>query len=298
MSPKVALAGASGNLGPAVLNALLDAGFQVTVLTRAGKDSKFDSRAHVAPVDFTSLESLTSALAGNDVVVNTLGSGAIPLDTHTRLIDAAVAAGIQRFIPSEFGSDTTNPNVAKLPVYGDKVAVQKYLQQKSESSGGKFSFTLLITGAFFDWGLMTTFLLNLKGPEAEVYDSGDQKFSTTTLAGVGKGVAGVIQNLDATKNKTVFIREAEVSQNQLLKIANKHLAIKSVKTEDLEKNAYAELSKPSPNPMVFAVSFIRRAIFGDGYGGLFPEENVYNKLLGVKELSDEEIEDVVSRYSN
>ncbi len=33
------------------------------------------------------------------------------------VINAAIAAGIKRFIPSDFGSDTTNPKACALPVY-------------------------------------------------------------------------------------------------------------------------------------------------------------------------------------
>ncbi|OJJ71731.1 hypothetical protein ASPBRDRAFT_43124 [Aspergillus brasiliensis CBS 101740] len=297
MSPKVAIAGATGNLGPAVLKELLAAGFDVTVLTRSSKDrsSTFEG-AQVAEVDYSSLDSLTKALEGQDVVVNTLG--AIPRDIHLRLIDAAIAAGVQRFIPSEFGSDTTNPHAAKLPVYADKVAVQEYLRTKSAESGGKFSYTLLVNGPFLDWGLMVNFLLDLTGPETVLYDGGDRKFSATTLSGVGKGVSGIIKNLDATKNRTVYIREAEVSQQQLLKLSGKQPATKSVSTSDLEKEAFAELSKPNPNPGVFVYNFLRRAIFGDGYGSLFPSEKLSNDLLGVKELSEEDIKGIVSKYYN
>lgn len=45
---------------------------------------------------------------------------------------------------------------------------------------------------------MVKFLLNVAGPDVEIYDGGDRMFSTTTLSGVGKGVCGIINNLDAT----------------------------------------------------------------------------------------------------
>ncbi|KAE8391164.1 NmrA-like family protein [Aspergillus alliaceus] len=297
MSPRVAIAGASGNLGPAVLTALLKASFEVTVLTRAGSDDNSNfGQARVVAVDYNSLESLTSALDGQEVVVSTLG--AIPRDIHLRLVDAAVAAQVQRFIPSEFGSDTTNENAAKLPVYQDKIAVQKYLQEKSRESGGKFSYTLQINGPFLDWGLMVKFLLNWEGPEAELYDGGDRKFSTTTLSGVAKGICGIINNLEATKNRTVYIREADVSQNQLLKISGKQLATKSISTVELEKHGFAELSKPNPDPAVFVFNFLRRAIFGEGFGSLFPVESLSNDLLGVEHLREEELKDIVTKCTN
>ncbi|GIK04519.1 hypothetical protein Aspvir_008602 [Aspergillus viridinutans] len=295
MSLKVAIAGATGNLGPAVLNALLSAGFEVTVLTRAESDRSNNhfGQARVVPVDYSSLDSLTAALKGQDVVVNTLGT--IPRDVHIRLIDAAVAAQVQRFIPSEFGSDTTNTTVAKLPVYQDKVAIQKYLQEKAAESGGTFSYTLLINGPFLDWGLTVEFLLSWRAPEVELYDGGERKFSATTLAGVAKGIVGIINNLEATRDRTVYIRETDVSQKDLLKLSGKQLPTKSISTAELEKEAYAELAKSNPNPGVFVFNFIRRAIFGEGCGSLFPVERLSNDLLGVKVLTEEELQEIVSR---
>ncbi|KAK9562891.1 hypothetical protein V6Z88_004404 [Aspergillus fumigatus] len=107
-----------------------------------------------------------------------------------------------------------------------------------------------------------------------------------------------INNLDATKNRTVYIREAEVSQNQLLRLSGKQLATKPISTVDLEKNGFAELSKPNPNPQVFVFNFLRRTIFGEGFGSLFPTEKLSNDLLGVRTFSDGDIKDVVSKYCN
>ncbi|KAJ6139044.1 hypothetical protein N7471_005530 [Penicillium samsonianum] len=289
-SIKVALAGASGNLGPAVLKELLTAGFDVTVLTRQGNDKTFDSRAHVAQVDYESIDSLKAALSGQDAVVSTLNVGAVPKSTHLRLIDAAVATGVKRFIPSEYGCDTSNPLVSKLPVFGDKISVQEHLKNVAQRSG--LSYSLLITGPFLDWGLEKGFVLNLAGP-ATLYDGGDRRFSSTTLSGVGKGVVGIINNLEATENSTIYIDEARVTQNELLELSGKSLETKIVQTSDLEQEAFAELAKPAPNPAIFAPKFILRTIFGEGFNSLFDSEKVSNDLFGLKTLSKEELRGLI-----
>ncbi|KAJ6188315.1 hypothetical protein N7519_003223 [Penicillium mononematosum] len=289
-SIKVALAGASGNLGPAILKELLAAGFDVTVLTRRGSDNTFDSRVHVAQVDYESLDSLKAALSGQDAVVNTLNVGAIPKSTHLRLIDAAVATGVKRFIPSEFGLDTTNPLVSKSPAFGDKVSIREYLENAAQQSS--FSYSLLFNGAFLDWGLANGFLLNLAGP-ATLFDGGDRRFSATTLSGIGKGVVGIINNLEATKNSPVYINEARVTQNELLELFGKSLETKIVQTTDMEQEAFAELVKPAPNPAIFVPKFILRAIFGEGFGSLFDSEKVSNDLFGLKTLSKEELRGLI-----
>ena len=75
-----------------MLTALLNLGFNVTVLTRTSK--QFPTAARVEVVDFTSVESLSTALAGQDAVIDTTFSPEV--ETPLRLIDAAVEAGVYR----------------------------------------------------------------------------------------------------------------------------------------------------------------------------------------------------------
>lgn len=273
-----------------MLKQLLDAGFDVTILTRQGSDKTFDSRAHVAQVDYESLDSLKAALSGQDAVVSTLNVGAVPLSTHLRLIDAAAATGVKRFIPSEYGCDTKNPLTARLPAFGDKIGVHEHLKNVAQQSG--LSYSVLITGPFLDWGLEHGFILNLAGPAA-LYDGGDRRISTTTLAGIGKGIVGILNNLEATKNSTLYINEARVTQKELLELSGKSIETNVVKTTDLEQDAFAELAKPAPNPEIFVLKFILRAIFGEGFGTLFDSEKLSNDLLGVKTLSKEELRGLI-----
>ena len=61
--PKLATQ-AMGNLGSAILNQLLNAGFKVTVLTRQSSAHSFPSSVTAIPVDYDSLKLLTNALKG------------------------------------------------------------------------------------------------------------------------------------------------------------------------------------------------------------------------------------------
>lgn len=192
---------------------------------------------------------------------------------------------------TEYGSDTTHPNTAKLPVFGDKIAVQEHLKNVSQQSG--LTYSLLVNGPLLDWGLNTGFLLDLSGPVVTLYDGGDRKFSATTLSGVGKAVVGIINNLSATENTVVFVSEATVSQKDLLDLSTKTPEIKSLPTSELEQEAFAELAKPKPNHLVFVLGFLRRAIFGQGFGSLFDSQKLSNDLFGLKPLSEEELRKLV-----
>ena len=290
---KVALVGATGSLGAVVLETLHGSGkFWVTALSRSGSKAKstLPSQIKVVEVDYDSHESLLNALRGQDAVVATLGSTAIT--QQHGLIKAALAAGIKRFIPSEFGSDSLNPQARRLPVYARKIKIQEELEKVCTSESG-MSYTLVFNSAFLDWGLDHAFIIDLKNKQAELRDGGDRPFSVTTLASVADAVVGVLEHPEETKNKAVRIHNAVVTQNQLIGMAEKNgsgkFQVKNVRTQDELAWGYEELKKGTDaNTMAAMMKFLKSAIWGEGYGGEFME--VDNKLLGVKEFTNEEVE--------
>jgi uncharacterized protein YbjT (DUF2867 family) len=109
----VALAGATGDLGGRVLSALARRGVEVRALVRgdlpaAAQDAVRARGGTPIPVDFADTAALTGALAGAECVVSVLnGLEPVILDLQSRLLDAAAAAGVPRFIPSDFSLDFT-----------------------------------------------------------------------------------------------------------------------------------------------------------------------------------------------
>ncbi|KAL2122407.1 hypothetical protein VTJ04DRAFT_2862 [Mycothermus thermophilus] len=303
---KIALAGATGNLGPSILQALLSASFQVTVLTRASNDrnpttttSSLPPTFRVIPVDYSSLPSLVSALRGQDAVVSALSSSA--LVSQLLLIKAAAQAGVRRFIPSEFGSNTLHPRTAAFPAYRDKVAVQEALKQEAAREGGKgMTWTAIINGPFLDWGIEVGFVLDVKRRRAVLYDGGERVFSTTTLPTIGRAVVGVLRNLEQTENLAVFVHDTAVTLKGLYEMGRKATPGEEWTDEvvSLEKDledAWTEVRKEKPDPGKFVMKFIHAAIWGEDYGAYF--EKTDNGLLGIKELSEEELQAIVSRYA-
>jgi uncharacterized protein YbjT (DUF2867 family) len=126
------------------------------VLSRESSKATFPSSVKVLNADYSSLESLTQALKGQDAVVSAVGPEG--LLAQALIFDAAVAAGVKRFIPSEYGCDTSNEKTSQLPVFGYKVATAKHLQAKV-AEGAATTYTLLYSGPFLDWGLKMGFLL-------------------------------------------------------------------------------------------------------------------------------------------
>ena len=88
MTDTIAVAGASGNLGTRIVNALRARGATVVPLSRTSD--------------------LARALPGVSCVVSAMqGLHDTIVEAQRRLLDAALAAGVARFIPSDFSTDYT-----------------------------------------------------------------------------------------------------------------------------------------------------------------------------------------------
>ncbi|TVY35112.1 Bifunctional pinoresinol-lariciresinol reductase [Lachnellula occidentalis] len=286
----VAIVGASGAIGEPIMKALVESGkFNVTVVKRPSSKASFPASVKVVSADTTSVESVTAAFEGQDAVVSTVGTEG--LQGQQVLIDAAIAAGVKRFLPSEFGTDIANPKVGALPVFGYKIATQKYLQEALAAKPG-MTYTYVSNGAFLDWGLKNGFLLDTKDGKPTIYDGGKTVFSATTLASVGQAVVGVLSHYEETKNRCVYVRDIDISQKRLLEIAQKVAPEKkwepvNVNTVDIEKSSNEGLARGEFTIPVM-VGFIFRAIFGEGYGNKFEKDD--NALLGITGKTEADVE--------
>ena len=290
---KVVLAGASGLLGKPMLSALLDAHFEVTALTREDSSATFPSGVRVVPVDYDSVTSLTEALRGQDALISVVGSKAI--SNQTKQVDAAIAAGVARVIPSEFGCDISLEKVAALPMFDEKVAIEKYCEEKCRGTGTTYTF--VYTNAFLDWALDFGFLLDLKKQKIDLFDGGDIRISATPLEFIARGTASILKHPEETANRSVRMQGVVTTQQQLLEIAQKFTGangweINQVSSAEVEKKAFETLEKEPANFMSWALGMITRAHFGEGFSRNFTDRND-NELLGLEELSMEEVEGYV-----
>ncbi|KAG9256562.1 uncharacterized protein F5Z01DRAFT_477553 [Emericellopsis atlantica] len=291
----VALTGASGSLGVVVFKRLAAASdLNLKILRRHGSKSTFPANVQVVDVDFDSVESLTAALAGQDALVSTISSEHIAAQKN--LVDAALSAGVKRFIPSDFGSDMANEHNQRLPVFQPKAEIRSSLIEKAKST--ETTYTFVYNGAFLDWGIERSFLINPSGDKTRVVEGGDIPFSTTTLASVADAVYGVLKHPEETKNRAVYIEDAKVTQNQLLRLAKQAAPSKSwdvehVTLDEITGAADKRLAQGLLDFHTF-VPYIYRAIFGAENHGSFERND--NELLGLKGKTDEEVAEVVKQY--
>lgn len=146
----VVLAGATGDLGGRIAAAFGRRGTRVRALVRQGTpDAKLSAvRATGAipvDVDFSDPVKLASACARAVCVVSALnGLEAAILDLQGRLLDAAVAAGVPRFMPSDFSLDFTRTR----PGDNRNMDLRRAFQARIDAA--PIRATSVLNGAFAD----------------------------------------------------------------------------------------------------------------------------------------------------
>jgi len=284
---KVTLVGANGKLGPSILHSLLSAGtFTVTVLSRVSSKSTYPPSVHVACVsDDLPDDELVQVLRGQDaIVVVFAGSNS---DLQIRLADAAARAGVQRFIPADFGScDSSSARALELvPLYRAKQKVRQHLEQLasgSSQSSSRLSWTSLVCGHFFDYGLKSGLLqFDIEARKARILDGGEIKWSATTIETIATAVVRVLQKEDETKNRMLYIQSFCVTQNEVLKslerVTGQSWQIENVDSDEYIREAKVRLDQRDPKARVDLVSAL--GLVDANWEG---KDDVANSLLGLK----------------
>ncbi|MDO7854231.1 NmrA family NAD(P)-binding protein [Hymenobacter convexus] len=176
----IVLAGATGDLGLRIARHLVQRGATVRALVRAGNTSPAvaalrEAGAAVVEVDFNSVTALTRACTGATCVVSALsGLRELIVDAQKRLLDAAVAAEVPRFIPSDYCIDYT-----KLPVGSNRnLDLRREFNQRLDQA--PIAATSILNGMFTDL-LTGQAPVILFGPKRVVYwGSADQPLDFTT----------------------------------------------------------------------------------------------------------------------
>ncbi|RDW72069.1 hypothetical protein BP5796_08103 [Coleophoma crateriformis] len=283
---KVMVIGASGSTGVPIVHALLASGFTVSVLARESSTATYPAQVQAFKTDY-SPASLERALQGQDAVVSTLTTTSAAMQTS--IIDAAIAAGVQRFIPSEFGIDTATPGISDtVPALAAKVATARYLQSK-EATG--LEWTGLAAGELFDWAFrFGAFGWDLQHRKVTVFDGGEQEVEATTLAQLSRAVAAILaeEQRGATKNRYVYVNSFTVTQKEVLEIIETlmpdvDIEVTEVKTDELGKAGVEKLaSGDAQAAQMGGFEVITAAVYGFGGANNYSKNRgLWNQKLGL-----------------
>ena len=217
MKNAIVVIGATGNLGGRIVTALLSKGAEVVAIVRPGSDSAkvaelTDKGVTVIRSEMTDAQELAPALAGADMVISAVqGLRDVIVDTQTVLLDAAVAAGVPRFIPSDFASDFTKLTPGENRNFDLRREFQAYLDK------APIQATSILNGAFAEILTYGTPLLDVKNKQVGYWEDADWRIDFTTMDDTAAFTAAAA--LDPTTPR--FLRPAsfQISPTELAAVA-------------------------------------------------------------------------------
>ncbi len=209
--------GATGNLGRRIVTALLSKSATVVAIVRPGSDPAnvadlTEQGVTVIRSEMTDARELAPALAGAAVVISAVqGLGNVIVDTQTIVLDAAVAAGVPRFIPSDFASDFTKLAPGENRNFDLRREFRAYLDK------APIRATSILNGAFAEILTYGTPLLDFKNRQVGYWEDADWRIDFTTMDDTAAFTAAAA--LDPTTPR--FLRPAsfQISPNELATVA-------------------------------------------------------------------------------
>ena len=216
----------------------------------------------------------------------------------TNLVEAAIAADVKLFFPSEFGGDYDDPAVTSNSPLASKITVTKLLRQNQSH----INHTIITNGMFLDWGFDNGFLgFDIPNHTVTLYDEGKTRLSGAILPNIGKAVVAAIHHPELTLNKRIFIADTTFTQLEALalfeKYTNTKWTVKHVSTNDLEKEAAEKLA--NGNIGAALVDYVRFFAYNSGLKVFLLEGRTSNKALGIPTLSlDQIVQEAVQRANS
>jgi hypothetical protein len=138
-----------GQIGSIILHGLISAPeLSIIALKRPGSTSTFPTAPNLKVIETEyALDTLKTHLKGQDAVISVVGG--MGFGDQISIIDAAVAAGVRRFFPSEFSINGQSEAVKQLtPFFAAKQATLDYLVEKEKDG---LTWTSLVIGPVLDW---------------------------------------------------------------------------------------------------------------------------------------------------
>jgi NmrA-like family protein len=212
----IALAGMSGDLGGRIARALLARGATVRALVRrdsAGEEKRRleSCGATLSEVDPEDVAALASSLEGCDCVVSALnGLRSVILDRQTALLNAAVRAGVPRFIPSDFALDFTKTR----PGMNRNLDLRREFMARADRAA--IRVTSIFNGAFMDMLGDEVPIIQPRLRRVFYWQSADQPLDWTTKDDVAAYTASA--SMDASAPRILRVAGDTISVRQLAEL--------------------------------------------------------------------------------
>ncbi len=238
MSQTILVAGATGNLGERIVKALIKRGAQVHILNRKETDptktkNLTELGAEVIAVDMSDAEALKRACQDVSCVVSALaGLHDVIVESQTLLLNAAIAASVPRFIPSDYSSDFTKMPAGENRNFDLRKEFHQYLDMSPIAA------TSILNGAFADILSYGTPLYQPNDHSVGYWGTNpDWKIDFSTMDNTADYTAAAA--LDSATPRILRIASFQVSPNDLIAIGEQ---VKKTKFKLVPMGSLADFS--------------------------------------------------------
>ena len=223
MKKLILVAGASGNLGLRIVKALTNNGVEIRAVLRSGTNPEKikeieQSGARIFIVDKWNKETLTEACNGASCVVSALaGLREVIIAAQRELLDAAIAAGVPRFIPSDYSLDFTKFSHGENRNLDLRREFHQYLDKSAIAP------TSIFNGAFTDMITNEMPLIFFKQKLILYWGHADYKWGLTTMDNTATYTANVA--LDDASPRYLRIAGDQISPRMIRAITSEVMGI-------------------------------------------------------------------------
>jgi hypothetical protein len=218
MKQIITVAGATGDLGFRIVKALLEKGAEVRAIVRANSATEKIQQleqmgAKIYALPHWNLETLTAPCVGASCVVSALaGLRDVVIDAQKILLDAAVAAGVPRFIPSDYSLDFTKFTDGENRNLDLRREFHQYLDQ------APIAATSVFNGAFMDLLMGEMPFLLFKQKMVLYWGKVDYRWGLTTIDNTAEYTAEVA--LDSHTPRYLRIAGDQISPKEARSVVN------------------------------------------------------------------------------
>ncbi len=218
MNNTILVAGATGNLGSQIVAALIKSGAIVKAIVRnnCSPQKIYDLEkqgAQVFTIDMQNIDDIVKICAAVDCVVSALaGLEDVIIDTQKILLNAAVNAGVPRFIPSDFSLDFTKFNDGENRNLDIRRRFHTYLDTQPIKA------TSVFNGAFMDMLTNEIPMIIFKKKLVLHWGNANHKMYFTKISDVANYTAQVA--LDVTTPRYVYIAGDYISASQIREVVS------------------------------------------------------------------------------
>jgi uncharacterized protein YbjT (DUF2867 family) len=219
MKKIILVAGATGNLGGKIIKYLLATNATIKVVARESTDSEkiknLQSKGiQVLQTDTNNADAMVDFLKGVDCVVSALaGLEDVILGTQKALLDAAIKAGVPRFISSDYAIDYTNL------VSGENRNLDWRRDFSKIIDNAAIKATSIFNGAFMDLLTKEMPLIMKKQKKILCWGNPDQKMDFTTTENIAHFTA--LAALADSTPRNLFISGSTMSSNDFVNLMSK-----------------------------------------------------------------------------